>query len=449
MSRLPLTARAHDEPIAHRDGDPVAVGRFLAEVEALATRLPQRPFAINLCRDRYRFSRAFAAVMTAGQTNLLPANRLDATIRDLLAEYPDAYVLSDEDRDRQWPSTCDAREVQGAAATATGVPEIPAEHRAAVVFTSGSTGRARAIDKPWHTYHASTLGNAAEMGLADGGPRHLLATVPPQHMYGLETSVLVPLFAPVAASSAQPFMPADIAASLRALPIPRILVSTPAHLRALADPGLDLPAIEAVWSATGPLDPVVAKQIEDLHGTRLSEIYGCSEVGSMARRQPVRDPVWTLFRDFTLTAEADGHTRASAPHLPASFVLQDWLEHVGPGRFRVTGRTEDLINVAGKRASLVELNQTLLRIPGVSDGVMFEPPARSDARTARLAALVVAPGLRADEIRAALREHIDDAFLPRPIRLVERLPRAETGKLPRQAVLDAYHAAAGVDGAGC
>jgi acyl-coenzyme A synthetase/AMP-(fatty) acid ligase len=34
----------------------------------------------------------------------------------------------------------------------------------------------------------------------------------------------------------------------------------------------------------------------------------------------------------------------------------------------------------------------------------------------------------------ALRERIDAAFLPRPLRLVDALPRNATGKLPREAM---------------
>ena len=54
----------------------------------------------------------------------------------------------------------------------------------------------------------------------------------------------------------------------------------------------------------------------------------------------------------------------------------------------------------------------------------------------RLAALVVAPGLDEAAVRAALRQAVDPVFLPRPLRLVASLPRNETGKLPRRALLD-------------
>lgn len=442
MSRLPLTTRGWHEIIAHRGRAQISVRQFLAEAEGLAGRLPERGFAINLCRDRYRFTRAFAAVLIAGQTNLLPGNRLDATIRDLLADYPDAYILSDEDRDHHWPACHDARAFEREAATPAEAPRIPADHLAALVFTSGSTGQAKAIAKPWRTFHDSTAINAAEMALTQPPTRHVLATVPAQHMYGLETSVLVPLFAPVATSSAHPFTPADIAAALAAMPAPRVLVSTPTHLRALVDPEIEFPPLAAVWSATGPLDPAIAASIEQRHDTRVSEIYGCSEGGSMARREPVRTRAWTLFRGFTLHPQGDGRTRVTAPHLPAAFVVQDVLEHEAEGRFHLIGRTEDLVNVAGKRASLVDLNQMLLQIPGVEDGAIFAPPERGDGRTARLAALVVAPDLDAAALRAELRARIDTAFLPRPIRWTRALPRAETGKLPRQALLDAFERAA-------
>jgi acyl-coenzyme A synthetase/AMP-(fatty) acid ligase len=49
-------------------------------------------------------------------------------------------------------------------------------------------------------------------------------------------------------------------------------------------------------------------------------------------------------------------------------------------------------------------------------------------------AFVVAPGLTSEAVLSALRERIDPAFLPRPLCLVEALPRNETGKLPRRAV---------------
>ena len=104
------------------------------------------------------------------------------------------------------------------------------------------------------------------------------------------------------------------------------------------------------------------------------------------------------------------------------------------GRFRWLGRAQDMINIAGKRGSLADLNHRLQAIPGVVDGVIFLP----DENSPRLAALVVAPDLEAAEILAQLRPDIEPAFLPRPLYRVPELPRQETGKLARNKLVELY-----------
>ena len=94
------------------------------------------------------------------------------------------------------------------------------------------------------------------------------------------------------------------------------------------------------------------------------------------------------------------------------------------------GRIADLVNIAGKQHSLASLNHLLTSIPGVVDGSFYMPEEASHDHVTRLAACVVAPGLDAPRLLAALREHIDPVFLPRPLLFVDALPRNRTGKLP-------------------
>jgi acyl-coenzyme A synthetase/AMP-(fatty) acid ligase len=100
-----------------------------------------------------------------------------------------------------------------------------------------------------------------------------------------------------------------------------------------------------------------------------------------------------------------------------------------------------LIEVAGKRASLADLTRRVLALDGVRDAVVFQPGAESIATIRRVAALVVvAPGLTAAQIHDRLAASVDPAFLPRPLLLVDALPRNELGKLPRAALLAALTA---------
>jgi acyl-coenzyme A synthetase/AMP-(fatty) acid ligase len=110
------------------------------------------------------------------------------------------------------------------------------------------------------------------------------------------------------------------------------------------------------------------------------------------------------------------------------------IDQTGPDRFLLAGRSAELVDVAGKHTTLGHLNHQLLSIEGVQDGIFVLPESEAET-VGRLAALVVAPGLRAEAIMIALRERIDPAFLPRPLILVNDLPRNNLGKLPRETVL--------------
>jgi acyl-coenzyme A synthetase/AMP-(fatty) acid ligase len=99
------------------------------------------------------------------------------------------------------------------------------------------------------------------------------------------------------------------------------------------------------------------------------------------------------------------------------------------------GRTADLVNVAGKRSSFAYLNTQLNAIPGVVDGAFFlREGLTGSTGVVRLGAMVVAPGLSVAALTEHLRQRIDPVFLPRPLLLVEQLPRNATGKLPQQAL---------------
>ena len=136
------------------------------------------------------------------------------------------------------------------------VPQIPPAQLAAIVFTSGSTGTPLPYKKTWGRLARCVRDGAARLGLLDGRSHTLIGTVPPQHMYGFESTVLLALLSGNAFTAERPFYPADICAAIAAAPRPRALVSTPIHLRALLAAGIDLPPLDLIVSATAPLDRI-------------------------------------------------------------------------------------------------------------------------------------------------------------------------------------------------
>ncbi len=235
MTEAPLLAGDLGTPIAWRDGAPITRRQYLADAAALAKRLPASGAMLNLSSDRYRFAVGLGAALLRGHTSLLPPNHLPDTVVRLRTRFAGTYALVEPGGDGHGlPSVAHA---VGSAGT-TGVeavPSIDADLVAAHVLTSGSTGEPVPHAKPWGLLVRNARAEAARLAQGVGRPgldgMALVATVPPQHMYGFESSVLIAMHGGAAFAAGRPFYPADVAAALAAVPAPRILVTTPFHLK--------------------------------------------------------------------------------------------------------------------------------------------------------------------------------------------------------------------------
>lgn len=419
-------------PVIRSSAGTASLGQLQQQAASLANSLPAAPAALNLCERRENFLVGFLALLTRGQACLLPPSRAPAVVAEVMQEHPGSYVIDDAAVDR-------ARATEPAIAGR--LPDIPPGRVVVIGYTSGSTGRPRANPKTWGSFLASTAFNSARLREVvgsgpQGGHPWIVATVPPQHMYGMEMSVLLPLMAGMGIHGAHPLYPADIAAALEELPVPRVLVSTPVHLRALLESRIDLPPLAAVVSATAPLAQQLAAALEKRFDTVLLEFFGSTETCVIASRRTARDSAWHRYPGVTLRPLQDV-TVVNAPWFPGEVVLQDVLELHGDDEFVVVGRNADMVEVAGKRASLADITRRLMEVPGVSDGVVFQPDATDDHGVRRLAALVVAEGLNESDVLERLGASMDPVFLPRPLVLVTHLPRNDVGKLPRDWLLAA------------
>ena len=432
---LPLLAGSPSRIVAWHQGHAVNAATFLAHVRQVAATLPDADSAVNLCDDRYAFLVAFTALVLRGQTNLLPPSRAPHAVDEVMANHPGSYAIGELALAPAPAGYVRMPELDATLPAYGEIPAIAADAVVAIGYTSGSTGKPKPNVKTWGSFVASNAGNAAMLGKAIGDAFHVVATVPPQHMYGMEMSVVMPLLSDVGVHAGRPFFPADVAAALATLPEPRVLVTTPVHLRALLESGVALPPLAAFVSATAPMPVELAAAAEHRFGAPLHEVFGSTETCVFASRRTAVDDDWKLYDGVVLHPQPDG-TLVDAPQLAEPIALADIVSlHDDGRRFRLRGRNTDLLEIAGKRASLGDLNRRLLAIDGVRDGVLFQLDDADAAGIRRIAGLVVAPTLSADAVMNALREAMDPVFLPRPLRLVEALPRNETGKLPRAQLL--------------
>ena len=429
----------------------------------------------NLCSSRIGFLVASLAAWRSRCEQLLPPSAGNAELLATLRSSVEPIVLFDDAEELQRHGPAGMRSLLH-------VPELPTQPLADAdlawspewerplvrLFTSGSTG----TPEP----HAKTLAQLARGASAlatrlehdvDGGLaalRQIVCSVPPQHMFGLETSVMLPLMFGMPVLERRPLLPADVSTAFQRCSA-AAWIATPVHLRALVESAESLRSCRVVIASTMPLAPTLASQAERLVAAPILEIYGSTETGALAMRRTAQTTDWRPLPGVRFEAAAHG-TVVWGAHFTSPQTLADQTESDGLGGVRLLGRHADLIKIAGRRASLANLNLLLQDLPGLADGVFYLPPdaaasAATSAATSAAAsaatsaatsvATSVAPterlvliyaGARLDRAAAIawLRQRIDPVFLPRALIHVERLPRSESGKLPR-AALDAVYSA--------
>ncbi len=426
MNTLPVLFNSQpDKPIFWFNDEVISHKKFMHDVAHIAENSGQHEYAINLCEDRYLFALGFVACMLQKQICLMPASRAEKEIQALEEDYSNTHRLDDD-----LLKTLIAKKTKNK----TVIPlEINSNQLVAIIFTSGSSGKPKANPKQWGALVDSAQRVATRLNLNHTTQHTLIATVPPQHMYGFETTIIFPLVIGVCVHSSKPFYPEDIRQTLAAVNNPVILVTTPIHLRACTQTKIKWPAIDFTLCATAPLSGQLALDAEHELKTVIREIYGCSEAGVIATRTTTQSSDWTLLADYNFSEKLTGVCLLT-PVSGEEILLPDQIKQLDSQHFRLLGRQSDLVKIAGKRGSLNDLKIKICALNGVDDAVFFMPDENPDEK-ARLAAFVIAPNLSVKEIKSFFSQQVDKAFVPRPLIKVKNLPYNETGKLPQKNLL--------------
>ena len=421
---------ASDAAFAFCNGETMSYARFWQHVHYFSTLLPSDQYFINFCEDRYLFSVALFSTALKGAITLLPPSKTRGITDELKREYGLVSAISDQPLsgfsiaqllidyellaqsddivNRPWGSNV----------------FVEFQQLKVVAFTSGSTGRPQPQIKQW-----SELVDCATCAIQHLGLSHrqyaMLSTTPPQHMFGLETSVIWPYHSHLVMTNQRPFYPEDIRLAVQSMPYPVVLCSTPTHLRACISNQGDWSNLTAVISSTSPLSTVLATEVETILGCKLYELYGSTETLSFASRRTAKQSTWTPYSGVVLESLLE-QTQISATYLPHAVKLDDIFAIQSNGQFNVIGRSNDLIKIGGKRSSIAELNQRLHAIPGIVDGCFFR--IEHAGSTQRLGVLVVSKN-NPDVIISELKRHLDEVFLPRSVYYVEAIPRNLSGKI--------------------
>jgi acyl-coenzyme A synthetase/AMP-(fatty) acid ligase len=407
-----------DRPWIDRDGE--TLRDLVARAEAIAARLEARGGRVVLsCRHARHFVPGLLGAWRAGATVDLLPNVQPGTLDRVDGDPEVAHVLHD------------VAERQARSAKAIYLPELPATTRAAPapaawpevavrMTTSGTTERPRYVAKSM----AELIGEVDVLARAVPVARCVLSTVPLSHLFGLLFGALLPLRFGARTVSHDALLPGELAQIIEREAVD-LVISTPAHLRAMA--AAAMPAGLRVISSGARMPPELHMALVTRHGWDVTDLIGSTETGGIAtRRHPLS--AWTPLPGVEVSAP---HGQlVVAPPWGARVELDDRVEVLPSGEFHHLGRSAELVKIAGKRAHAHAIEAAVLAVPGVTEAALVvHDAAGKEPRTAL--AISVAAGARVarEVIAAAIRDQFDAVFVPRIVRIVTQLPRTERGKL--------------------
>ncbi len=318
-------------------------------------------------------------------------------------------------------------------------PDRNSQRPVVILFTGGSTGRAR--------YWSKTAGNLwSEVQVLArqfqvSSEDRILPTVPPYHIYGLLFSVLLPLFSGAVVDRFAPYFPREVMARAKDIRA-TILVSVPSHYRLLSSLKMEKDCIRLAISSSARLETSDAHTFFHNTGIVPTEVFGSTETGGVALRQqvPGQSCPWTALPGVTWDIDDEALLVKSpflSPELPRDtsglYRTADRAKRDSDTHFVVLGRADGVVKIGGLRIDLVEIEEKVRRIDGVRDAMVFAR-GKDDSRGTEIVAVVETP-LSEQALRAQMLCTLPSVAVPRVIRCVSRLPTSPTGKRERQAAL--------------
>lgn len=177
----------------------------------------------------------------------------------------------------------------------------------------------------------------------------------------------------------------------------------------------------------GPV-PGMAAQVADPDGKPLT-----GAVGELVLRRP--SPGMPL----GFWGEHGRYEKTYWSQWPGTWLHGDFAEKGDDGVWFIRGRSDDTMNVAGKRIGPSEIEQVVGEHPAVSESAAFGTP--DPVKGERIVVLVVpstpAPDL-ATEVTTLVRDRLGAALRPYAVHCVPSLPRTRSGKILRRVIRAVY-----------
>lgn len=221
----------------------------------------------------------------------------------------------------------------------------------------------------------------------------------------------------------------------------------------------DIPTLRLMTCSTAPLTAQQWMQFEEMYGIKLLQLYGMSEAGWVCGNRHYKSKFGTVgvpalhqeveivdAQGNPVAVGAEGEITAGGPQTAIGYLHDDGtIEPLRPKRIktgdlgiqdaegfiRISGRTKDLIIRGGMNIAPLEIDEVLLKHPGILDAAAVGVPDSIYGEEVVCYVVGKEPGLTEASVSQHCQQYLPLAKTPKQIFIVPDLPKNDRGKVLR------------------
>lgn len=304
-----------------------------------------------------------------------------------------------------------------------------------LLFTSGTTGKPVGAFKSKENLEQEVT-ELIEL-VKKYKPKQVISTVPFVHIYGILTSILLPLRLGINLCFKKHFLPHDL---FEAIKSNSIIVTTPLYIKSLLRLNECRDWSDVVFiSSTAPLDEQTANRFIEKFNTNLIQLFGSTETGGIAYKEQ-NDKLWQPINEVQISVNEDSLLKITSPFVSnllyengfknthGTIQSFDYVEFKGT-KFKMIGRKTDIFKVGGRRFSTLHVTKILETISCVKKAFVDVKYHKGESKDERLDIYLESTEIISlKEVNNILRMNFGNVKFPITLKIVEKITMTSLGK---------------------
>ncbi len=305
-----------------------------------------------------------------------------------------------------------------------------------IFFTSGSTGQSVGALKTKE--HLLNEIEVLTQLFKERKITKVIVTVPFIHIYGTLFGLLYPLMNGLDIILKEHFLPHDL---LNLIDEQSLVVTTPLYIKALNQIEHNEDISNATFiSSTAPLAPEIAKEFNTKFKCDVIQIFGSTETGGIAYKFN-DDSLWTALDRVNISTNEDEELKIASPFVSdvlfenvfktinGAIQTFDYIELHDNRQFKLIGRSSQILKIAGKRYSTIQIEHILEEQPDISKACVFVTQKENLLKDEVLEIVLETKNpYTPKEIKQILKEHLSNLKFSIELKIVDTIPVSSVGK---------------------